>query len=369
MDMEETQTQNRPTLIAIGSGKGGVGKSVLASSIGVGLGMLKRQTVVVDADFGGSNLHQVIGIPKPAYTYRNFQSGQFQSLNDIVVEHPQFDNLGLIFGAAGSYGMANEKYFNRQKFIRQLRHIQAEFVVIDLGAGASFQVLDLFSTADQGLVIMNPEPLSLTESFNFVKHVVIRNLSNTLRQFPDIKSYIQDYARTETFRSNSRVFDLLNGISERNPTVGDQLKQCLDELQIGLVLNRVTEDDQVVEVGAFQKALQELLSVNTDFLGVIHDDKIVSRAVKDGVPFIALDSKAVPSRDLANMLIMKILHRKHFHAFWDKISMKKQAEGDFQGRQVICSVNCMYWNECQYRRGGYPCQLQHMSEMGFQGEA
>ena len=128
MDLNEKQSHKIPILIAVGSGKGGVGKSVIAASMGVGFGMLKRKTVVVDADFGGSNLHQVIGIPKPAYTYSDFQSGQYHALNDIVVEHPQFDNLGLIFGAAGSYGMANEKYFNRQKFLRQLRHINAESV-------------------------------------------------------------------------------------------------------------------------------------------------------------------------------------------------------------------------------------------------
>lgn len=358
-----------PAIIAIGSGKGGVGKSVIAASMGVGFAMLKRKTVVVDADFGGSNLHQIIGIPKPAYTYRDFQSGQVNTLNDIIVDHHQFDNLGLIFGAAGSYGMANEKYFNRQKFIKQLKNIHAEFVVVDLGAGSSFQVLDLFSAADLGIVVMNPEPLSLSESFNFVKQVVIRNLSNTIRKFTEVQTYVQDHAKTETFRSNTRVFDLLGQIAEKHQDVADQMKTCLDMLQIGLILNRVTADEQAVEVEAFQKALRELLSVDTEFLGIIHDNKIVPDAVLDGIPFIAKDSKAVPSRDLANLIIMKVLHRKHFHAFWDKMSLKKRiGEEDFQRKKVICSVNCMYWDECKYRQGGYPCKLQYMAEMGFQGE-
>ncbi|MFC1569662.1 P-loop NTPase, partial [bacterium] len=250
MDFIENQTQNKPTIIAVASGKGGVGKSVITAAMGVGFSMLKRKTVVVDADFGGSNLHQIIGIPRPAYTYRDFQSGQFDSLNDIVVEHPQFENLGLIFGAAGSYGMANEKYFNRQKFIRQLQKIEAEFVLLDLGAGSNFQVLDLFSVADLGIVIVNPEPLSLSESFNFVKQVVIRNLSNMLRQFPKVQSYIQEHAKTETFRSNTRVSDLIVQISEKDQEVAEHLKTCLDQLQIGLILNKVTEDDQVIEVEA-----------------------------------------------------------------------------------------------------------------------
>ena len=369
MDFYENQEQTRPTIIAMASGKGGVGKTVMSAAMGAGFAMLKRKTVVVDADFGGSNLHQVIGIPRPAYTYRDFQSGQVDTLNDIVIEHPRFDNLGMIFGAAGSYGMANEKYFNRQKFIRHLHHIDAEFVLLDLGAGSGFQVLDLFSVADMGLVMLNPEPLSLSEGFGFIKQVVIRNLSHILRQYPEVQSYVQEEAQKETFRSNTRVTELIEHITELHPEVAEKMRAQLDQLQIGLILNKVTEDDQVVEVEALQKALRELLSMDTEFLGIVHLDPVVQNAVREGVPFIASDSKALPSRDLANLIIMKVLHRKHFHAFWDKRTLKKRTEeAPSQRKMVICSVNCMYWDECGYRKGGFPCGLQHMSEMGFQGE-
>ncbi|MBN2144120.1 MAG: hypothetical protein JW774_05800, partial [Candidatus Aureabacteria bacterium] len=314
-------------------------------------------------------LHQVVGIRKPGYTYQDFQNGNAASLNDIVVEHHQYDQLGFIFGAAGSYGMANEKYFHRQKFLKQLRSLESEYVILDLGAGSSFQVLDLFLAADLGIVVVNPDPLSLAESFNFIKQVIIRNLSNTLRTFPDAQAYIYEQAKNETFRSTTRVSDIIATIQQFRPEAAEQMRTCLNKIQIGIILNKVNEDAQVTETEALQKALQELLSINTDLLGIIHYDTTVQCALEAGTPFIAKDAKAESSRDLANIIITKLLHRDRFHAFWDKMSMRKKFEEPSEyGNRVICSINCLYWDECGYRQGGYPCKLQHMAEMGFQGE-
>jgi flagellar biosynthesis protein FlhG len=366
--LEET-TNTIPVLIAIASGKGGVGKSVIAASMGVGFSMLKQKTVVVDADFGGSNLHQIVGTPKPAMTYQDFQVGRVDNLNDIVVEHPRFENLGMIFGAAGSYGMANEKYFSRLKFLRSLRTIRADVIILDLGAGSRYQVLDLFSVADQGIVVVNPDPLSLSESFNFIKQVVVRNLSRTLKKYPGVQASVQEYGKKETFRANINVGDLIDHIEQTNEQVAGQIKARIDRLQISLLLNKVTEDSQVTEAGALQKALRDLLSIQTDFMGLVHQSAIVERSLREGTPFIAFDPKSMAARDLANIILIKLMQRNRFSAFWERRSMTKELEDQEGGvGEIMCTVNCMYWQECGYRQGGYPCKLRHMAEMGFQGE-
>ena len=360
-------TYTNPVLIAIASGKGGVGKSVISASMGVGFSMLKQKTVVVDADFGGSNLHQIVGMPKPAMTYQDFQVGRVEHLNDIVIEHPRFENLGMIFGAAGSYGMANEKYFNRLKFLRSLRTVEADVVILDLGAGSRYQVLDLFSVADHGIVVLNPDPLSLSESFNFIKQVVVRNLSRTLKKYPEVQASVQEFAKKETFRANINVGDLIDHIEQINDQVSAQLKARIDRLQISLLLNKVTDDGQVTEAGAVQKALKDMLSIQTDFMGLVHQTAVIDRSLKEGTPFIAFDPKSMAARDLANIILVKLLHRNRFSAFWDRRTMTRQMEEQEGGMpEVMCTVNCMYWEECGYREGGFPCKLKHMAELGFQ---
>ena len=71
MMVEQTDTttiEKNPTVFALGSGKGGVGKTVLAASFGVGLAQLNKRVVVVDCDLSGANLHAVMGIDKPRRT-------------------------------------------------------------------------------------------------------------------------------------------------------------------------------------------------------------------------------------------------------------------------------------------------------------
>ena len=83
-------------IIAIGSGKGGVGKSVIAASMSVGLTLYDKSVVVVDADFGGPNLHKIIGIEEPNKTYLNFYNKDYKKLDDIMQDHPLIEKLKVI---------------------------------------------------------------------------------------------------------------------------------------------------------------------------------------------------------------------------------------------------------------------------------
>ena len=74
-------------IIALGSGKGGVGKTVLSASLGIGLAALGKDVVLVDADFGGANLHTCMGILEPQYTFFDYYTLQCDSLDDILLEH------------------------------------------------------------------------------------------------------------------------------------------------------------------------------------------------------------------------------------------------------------------------------------------
>ena len=86
-------------VIAIASGKGSVGKTFMSASLGLGLSMLGKEVVVLDADFGGANLHKVMGIEKSSQTFLNFYNHQYARLNEILIEHPYFSNLRIAMGA------------------------------------------------------------------------------------------------------------------------------------------------------------------------------------------------------------------------------------------------------------------------------
>ncbi|HEX9974331.1 MAG TPA: P-loop NTPase, partial [bacterium] len=92
--IEETKRK----VIAVGSGKGGVGKTVLTASLGVGLAALGKEVILVDADFGGANLHICMGLLEPKYTFLDYYTMERETLQDITVDSP-IENLKLISGA------------------------------------------------------------------------------------------------------------------------------------------------------------------------------------------------------------------------------------------------------------------------------
>src|SRR2546430_5139719 len=84
-------------IIAIGSGKGGVGKSLLAANLGIYLAQLGKQVVLIDADLGGANLHTFVGVERPAVTLARFLDQRAQKLEECMVD-TSVNGLRLVAG-------------------------------------------------------------------------------------------------------------------------------------------------------------------------------------------------------------------------------------------------------------------------------
>ena len=367
---ERVEEKRSPRLIAIGGGKGGIGKTVMTASMGVGLAALKRDVVVVDADLGGANLHSVMGIEKPARTFFNFINGEYGTLDEIMVEYPHSENLHVICGASGSAGVAHIPYYKKLKFIRHLKKINADFVILDLGAGTSNNVLDLFLAADTGIVLVNPDPLSILEGYNFVKQFLYRRIIREFRQNNGPLEIIKKYATTEIFKSTTTVENLLTEVQDTDGEVGSRLEKILAELCPSLLLNMLVEPDDETNGLAVKVAAKDLLSIELNYLGSVRKDDTVRKSLDAMVPFISYDSKSDASRDLANIIISKILHSGKFEAIRKKYTMHRvKHHWEISKEDVICSVKCIYWEECEYKNGGYPCKLQHLMHIkGFHRE-
>ena len=370
-EVEEKKEESRkPQIIAIGGGKGGIGKTVLTASIGAGLATLKRHVVVVDADFGGANLHTVLGIEKPSKTFYNFYHRECGSLEDILIEHSSLENFKIICGASGAMGIVNMPYYQKLKFIRHLNKFDADFVILDLGAGTSYNVLDLFLAANTGIVLVNPDPLSIIEGYNFMKQLVYRKLIKGLKHFNGPLEIIQKYAGSETFKSTATVENLLEEVTQVDTEAAKKMETLLVEFRPRLLLNMMKESDDETNGLAVKVAAKDLLSIDMDYLGAIHTDETVSTSLKEGVPFIKFDPKCQASRDLSDIIISKVLHAGRFEAIREKHLIRRTRETwKMSKKDVICSVKCIYWDECEYKNGGYPCKLQHLVQVrGFHGD-
>jgi flagellar biosynthesis protein FlhG len=150
-DSNFTHGSKKNKIWAVGGGKGGVGKSLVTANTSICLALMGYKVVTVDLDLGGANMHTCLGIPIPEKTLSDYISKKVGDINDLVVSTP-IKNLKIISGAQDELGMANLRQMHKNKILSKLGELDADYVLLDLGAGTSFNTLDFFISADKGML-------------------------------------------------------------------------------------------------------------------------------------------------------------------------------------------------------------------------
>jgi flagellar biosynthesis protein FlhG len=163
-------------LFPIASGKGGVGKSVIAANLALALARSGRTVVLVDLDLGGSNLHTFLGIKNAHAGIGALAWKQERSLSALLVESG-YERLWFVPGDGLLPGTANLDWSAKRRIIKELGALPADFVVLDLGAGSSYNVVDFFLASSEGLLVLRPELTSVLNAYAFLKTTAFRALS------------------------------------------------------------------------------------------------------------------------------------------------------------------------------------------------
>lgn len=151
-------------LWAVGGGKGGIGKSIVSLNLAYWLAKLNQKVVLVDADLGGANLHTLLGIKFVKYTLADYLNKRVKSLDDITITTP-VSGLRLICGASDIVGLANPKYLQKQKIIKALQKLDADHLILDLGAGSNYDTLDFFLSCNYKIAVITPQPTALQNGY------------------------------------------------------------------------------------------------------------------------------------------------------------------------------------------------------------
>lgn len=296
-------------IVAIGGGKGGVGKTLVSTNLSLALAERGQRVLLVDADLGGANAHTVLGIAPPLVTLSDVVERK-ASLSDVAVATP-FPNLRFISGALDDIGAANPNHTQKMRLLRQLSQVDADVVVLDLGAGTSFNTLDFFLIAHLGILVVLPEPTSVENAYRFLKAAFFRRLAVVEKAF-GIKDLV-DEARAQRNSLNIHTpADLLRAIEKRNPDVGRQVNEQMARFIPRLVLNQARPASQKGDVDDehvardMASACRRFLGIQLDVLAVLPEDEAVKRAVRVRQPLrnVAPDS---PIKRALDELAEKVL--------------------------------------------------------------
>lgn len=286
---------------AVGGGKGGVGKSLVTANLSICLALMGYKVVAIDLDLGGANLHTCLGVPIPDKTLSDYLSKKARSLNELLTP-TAINNLWVISGAQDDLGIANLKQMHKAKLLNQLGELQVDFVLLDLGAGTTFNTIDFFISADQGIITTLPEPTSIENSYRFIKSVYLRKLKMA-EELLEIGPLI-DQAMNAKISQNSTPADLINRVIEINPVMGQKLKSEIGKLNPKLIINQVrTQAD--IDIGFSMKLIsKKYFGINLDYVGYLDYDATVWQSVKKRKPLLM----EFPNSTLVNNFD-RIIHR------------------------------------------------------------
>jgi flagellar biosynthesis protein FlhG len=279
----QLQTARNHKIWAIGGGKGGVGKSLITANLSICLALMGYKVVTIDLDLGGANLHTCLGVPIPDKTLSDYLSKKVNSLEDLLTPTP-INNLAIISGAQDDVGIANLKQLQKAKLLNRLNTLRADYILLDLGAGTTFNTLDFFLSADQGILTALPEPTSIENTYRFIKSVYHRKLK-TIEDLYEIGPLI-DQAMNTKIQTNSTPADIINRAVEINPAIGLRLKAEINRFNPKLVVNQVrTQSD--IDIGFSMKIIcKKYFGINLDYVGYLDYDATVWQSVKKRRPLL-----------------------------------------------------------------------------------
>jgi flagellar biosynthesis protein FlhG len=272
-------------IIAIGGGKGGVGKSLLAANLGIYLAQLGKKVVLIDADLGGANLHTFVGVERPQVTLSDFFDKRVPRIEDCIVE-TSVKGLGLVSGEGDPLWAANPKPATKNRLINQVRELDVDYLICDLPPGAGFIALDFFLVAQVGLMVVMPEPTSVENTFRFIKSAFLRRLR-------DVKG-LESVAPRGNVSSMERAFeggipaplDIYELAKQQDPALAEKVLAEIQRFRPRIVVNQSrTRAD--VDLGMWiRSAGRRRLGLSIEYLGHLEADDAVWLAVRKRRPLV-----------------------------------------------------------------------------------
>lgn len=234
-------------VIAVSSGKGGVGKTNISINLAIALGKLGARVLVIDADLGLSNVNVILGTT-PDYSLYHVVEGQ-KKLSEVIM--PTDFGISYIAGSTGFSNMANLPVSMLSKLISGIDSLEnIDIIILDTGAGISRTILSFVLAADETIIIATPESTSMINAYGIIKSIS----------------------------------------SEK------------DSLNLNLVINRAASVEEAKKVSDRLVSIsRQFLDIDLNYLGFVFDDKIVQYSVTHQIPFYVCDPQSHASLCVENL--------------------------------------------------------------------
>lgn len=280
---------------AVAGGKGGTGKSFISSSMGTYLALKGNKTILIDADLGGANLHSFFGMSKPRHSLSEFLNNK-ASLNDILL-HTGIANLQLITGSIGPLDSESITYSQKQKLFRHIRALDAENVIIDLGAGTHVNTLDTFLLADKMIVVTAPEITALENLYQFIKSAYFRKLKMIFKTY-DLSATFQETWKNRAAYNIRNLKDLITHFRQSSEHICAIFDREMAGFVVYIILNQVRTPREITVGENLHSVCRNFLGLPVVYAGYSRYDEAVQKNINNKEPFMLFNRLSSLSREI-----------------------------------------------------------------------
>ena len=269
----------QPKIWAVASGKGGVGKTFVSTSLGITLTKLGYTVVIADLDPTGANVHTALG-HKPSELNLRHWVEQSRALPELLTP-TNVPKLSFIQGFWDNWTAFTWTPEQLNALTLQLRDLKADFVIADLGPGAAESQLALFNAADEKILVTTPEPTSIEKTYRFLEGHICSVLKDDAQpdSFQKLAESLRDYRNNKP----KRLFSFRDHLREQ-PGFNVNHFEALSKSPVRLVLNH-SRSQSNSDLGFSMKSVcQKYYDFRLDFVGSIDFDNAVWQSVKNHEP-------------------------------------------------------------------------------------
>lgn len=281
---------NGARLLAVGGGKGGVGKTFVTANLAVALSRLGKRVVVVDVDLEGANLHTCLGVQTPQRSLADFVSEREEDLGKLLIDTP-LANVRLIAATHGNLADAQPSHLRRVRLLRGLRQLDADVVLLDLGAGSHASVLDYFLVSDDGILVLQPEPTSVENAYTFLRAAFYRRMRLAM-----VGHGVRQLVTTAMDQRNERgirtPLDLLREIEATDTAEAHRFLETMRVFRPRLIVNGVRTAEDVKLGFAVASVCKKYFGVEAEYIGYVNYDDEARRSVSMRRPIVDLRQDA-----------------------------------------------------------------------------
>ncbi len=291
------------TVIAVGGGKGGIGKSTFVANMGVFLAARGRGVAVIDADIGTANLHAILGIRSPDKTLDDFLNNRQPDLAKTLID-TAYPNLKLLSSASDILSLASPNYSERQRLLRAIQKLDLDAIIFDIAAGTHQRATDFFSLAPLGIILVDPVAATLENAFSFIKSLLVRGLLRRFYHDKEITAFIRNTVDPQNTEKTVNFRDLLVKLEEKAPGKVSAYRQLFleDVCKMFIVVNSVKDASQNETAPKFVEAIRQDLALTMEVLGTLPYEAAMHDAAIDRIPFVVKHPDSGYARGLSDII-------------------------------------------------------------------